>query len=111
MRFNHLYPPFNNPAVRRALLGAVDQADVMSAVAGTDRAYWHDKIGLFDPRSPLANEAGIGILTGSRDYDKMKRDLKDAGYRGEPIVGWECLATAILCLYRKWVPTSCARAA
>ena len=65
----------------------------------------------FDPRSPLANEAGIGILTGSRDYDKMKRDLKDAGYRGEPIVGWECLATAILCLYRKWVPTSCARAA
>ena len=29
MRFNHLYPPFDNPAIRRALLGAVDQADVM----------------------------------------------------------------------------------
>ena len=86
MRFNHLHPPFNNPAVRRALLGAIDQADVMSAVAGTDRTYWHDKVGLFDPSSPLANEAGIGILSGPRDYDKVKRDLKDAGYRGEPIV-------------------------
>ena len=86
MRFNHLYPPFNNPAVRRALLGAVDQADVMSAVAGTDRTYWHDKIGLFDPSSPLASDAGIGVLSDSRDYDKVKRDLKAAGYRGEPII-------------------------
>ena len=86
MRFNHLYPPFNNPAIRRALLGAVDQADVMSAVAGTDRTYWHDRIGLFDPSSPLANEAGIEALSGPRDYDKVKRDLAEAGYRGEPIV-------------------------
>ena len=29
MRFNQLYAPFDNPAIRRALLGAVDQADVM----------------------------------------------------------------------------------
>jgi peptide/nickel transport system substrate-binding protein len=86
MRFNHLYPPFNNPAIRRALLGAIDQADVMSAVAGTERTYWHDKIGLFDPSSPLANEVGIGALSGPRDYDKVKRDLKEAGYRGEPVV-------------------------
>ena len=27
MRFNQLHPPFNNPAIRRALLGAVDQSD------------------------------------------------------------------------------------
>jgi peptide/nickel transport system substrate-binding protein len=86
LRFNHLYPPFNNPAIRRALLGAIDQADVMSAVAGTDRTYWHDNIGLFDPSSPLANEAGIGALSGPRDYARVKRDLKEAGYRGEPIV-------------------------
>ena len=33
MRFNHLHPPFNNPAIRRALLGAIDQAEVMRAVA------------------------------------------------------------------------------
>ena len=35
MRFNQLYPPFDNPAIRRALLGAIDQADVMNAVAGS----------------------------------------------------------------------------
>ncbi len=37
MRFNHLHPPFNNPAIRRALLGAMDQSDAMNALAGTDR--------------------------------------------------------------------------
>jgi peptide/nickel transport system substrate-binding protein len=86
MRFNHLYPPFNNPAIRRALLGAIDQADVMSAVAGTDRTYWHDNLGLFDPSSPLASEAGIEALSRPRDYDKVRRNLKEAGYGGEPVV-------------------------
>jgi len=86
MRFNHLHPPFNNPGIRRALLGAIDQADVMSAVAGTDRSRWRDRIGLFGPGSPLANEAGIGVVAGPPDYDKVKRDLAVAGYRGEPVV-------------------------
>jgi peptide/nickel transport system substrate-binding protein len=86
MRFNHLHPPFNNPAVRRALLGAIDQGDVMSAVAGTDHTYWRDRIGLFGPSSPMANEAGIEALSGPRNYDKVRSDLAAAGYRGEPIV-------------------------
>jgi peptide/nickel transport system substrate-binding protein len=86
LRFNHLHPPFNNPAIRRAVLGAIDQADVMNAVAGTDRALWRDRIGLFGPTSPLFNEAGIEVLSGPRDYEKVKRDLAAAGYRGEPIV-------------------------
>jgi hypothetical protein len=37
MTFNHRYPPFDNPAIRRALVGAVDQAEAMSAIAGSDR--------------------------------------------------------------------------
>ena len=85
MRFNQLYPPFDNPAIRRALLGTVSQADVMNAVAGSDRASWHDRIGLFSPGSPMANEAGIEALSSPREYDKVKRDLAEAGYRGEPI--------------------------
>ena len=86
MRFNHLHPPLNNPGIRRALLGAVDQAEVMNAVAGTDHSYWRDRIGLFGPSSLLANEAGIEALSSPRDYAKVKRDLTEAGYRGEPIV-------------------------
>jgi peptide/nickel transport system substrate-binding protein len=86
LRFNHLYPPFDNPAIRRALLGAIDQSDVMNAVAGTDRALWRDRIGLFGPASPLVNEAGIEALSGPRDYAKVRRELAAAGYRGEPVV-------------------------
>ena len=33
----------------------------------------------------MANEAGIEALSGPCDYDKVKRDLAEAGYRGEPI--------------------------
>jgi peptide/nickel transport system substrate-binding protein len=86
MRFNDLYPPFDNPAIRRALLGAVNQADVMNAVAGTDTTRWHDRVGLFAPGSPLANEAGIEVLTAPRDFGEVKHDLAAAGYRGERVV-------------------------
>jgi peptide/nickel transport system substrate-binding protein len=95
MRFNQLYPPFDNPAIRRALVGAVDQADVMSAVTGADRTSWHDRIGLFGPGSPMANEAGIEAMTGPCDYAKVKRDLRDAGYHGESVVVLEVSGNSI----------------
>jgi peptide/nickel transport system substrate-binding protein len=86
LRFNHLHPPFNNVAVRQALLGAVDQAEAMTAVAGTDRALWHDGIGLFAARTPFANDAGIEVLRRPRDYAAVRQALKRAGYNGEKIV-------------------------
>jgi peptide/nickel transport system substrate-binding protein len=86
MRFNHLHPPFDNVAVRRALLGAVDQAEAMTAVAGTDRALWHDRIGLFPAGTPFANDAGIEVLQKPRDYQAVRRALADAGYNGEKVV-------------------------
>ena len=86
MRFNHLQPPFDNPAIRRAVLGAIDQADVMNVLAGTDGGTRQERGGLFTPGSALANEAGIEVLSGPRDYDKVKRELAVGGYRGEPVV-------------------------
>ena len=86
LRFNHLHPPFNNAAVRQALLGAVDQAEAMTAIAGTDRAFWHDGIGLFPAGTPFANDAGIEILRGPRDYPAVRQALAHAGYNGEQIV-------------------------
>ena len=86
MRFNHLHPPFDNPEIRRALLGAVRQDDIMTAVAGTDRRFWRDGVGLFHPGTPFANDAGIEVLTGARDDARARRELAAAGYRGEPIV-------------------------
>ena len=86
LRFNCLHPPFDNPAIRRALLGAIDQADVMSAVAGDLRDLWKDHVGLFSPGTPMATTEGTDILVGPRDYAKVREALKKAGYKGERVV-------------------------
>jgi peptide/nickel transport system substrate-binding protein len=86
LRFNHLHPPFDNPAVRRALLGAVDQAEAMTAVAGEDRTAWNDGVGLFSTGTPLANDAGVEIMRTPRDYASVRQQLERAGYKGEKVV-------------------------
>jgi peptide/nickel transport system substrate-binding protein len=86
MTFNQLHPPFNNPAIRRALLGAIDQAEAISTIAGADHDNWHDGIGLFGAETPFATDVGIEVLKGPRDYAKVKRALAEAGYNGERIV-------------------------
>ncbi len=75
LRLNSLLPPFDKPAVKHALLGAINQADFMQAVVGDDPAMWRDKVGVFTPGTPLANEAGIAVLTRPRDDARVKRDL------------------------------------
>ena len=86
LRFNHLYPPFDNIGVRRALLRAFSQTDMMQAVAGEDPAMWRAGVGIFSPLSAFANDAGMEVLNGPRDLGKVKRDLAAAGYNGEKIV-------------------------
>ncbi len=85
MRFNHLLPPFNNAALRRALIGAVKQSDYMVAVNGEDRSLWRDEVGYFCPGTPLASNVGMEALNGPRDYAKVKREIEAAGYKGEKI--------------------------
>ena len=85
MRMNHLQPPFNNPAIRRAVLGAVNQADFMTAIMGDDTSLWHAGAGMFTPGTPLASEAGMEVLNGPRDLERSRRALKEAGYGGERV--------------------------
>jgi peptide/nickel transport system substrate-binding protein len=86
LRFNFLHPPFDNPAVRRALLPAIDQRAFMQAAMGTDPALWRVPAGVFTPGTPLANDAGIEVLTRPRDLEAARRMLREAGYRGERVV-------------------------
>lgn len=85
-RFNHLHPPFDKPAVRRALLGAVAQSDFMTAVIGADRSLWREGVGYFPPSTPMASDAGLEAVTSARDIEAVRRALAQAGYNGERIV-------------------------
>jgi len=86
LRPNHLYPPFDKPAVRRALLGAIDQKEFMIAIQGEDTSLWSVPCGFFPPISPLASDTGLSVLTGKRDYAAVKTALEAAGYAGEKVV-------------------------
>lgn len=86
IRFNHLQPPFDNPAVCRAFLGAIDQGEMMDAVAGTDPTIRRGSSGIFTSGGPMASDAGMELLTGPRDIARSKRELLAAGYKGERVV-------------------------
>lgn len=86
LRFNHLHPPFNNPAVRQALLPAISQATYLTAANGEDRSMWHDGVGYFTPNTPMASTIGMEALTGPRSLDLARKRLKESGYNGERTV-------------------------
>ncbi len=85
LRLNQLYPPFDNPAIRRALLKAMNQSDIELAVAG-DPKMIHVPTGIFTPGTPMASDAGLDVFRGPRDYDAVKREIAAAGYKGEKVV-------------------------
>jgi peptide/nickel transport system substrate-binding protein len=86
LRFNQAIPPFNNAAVRRAILPALSQADYMLAASGQDRTLWRDGVGYFTPGTPMASDVGMEALTAPRSIDKAKAALEASGYDGGPCV-------------------------
>ena len=86
LRLNSLYPPFDNPAIKHALLGAISQSDFMQAVVGTDPAMWHAPAGVFTPGTPLASDTGLEVFTDKPDHAQVKRNLAAAGYNSERVI-------------------------
>ena len=86
MKMNNLQPPFNNAAIRRALLGAVDQKEYMTAVAGEDPKMWRAGVGIFTPGTDMGTNAGMEVLNSPRDLAKVRAAIKEAGYNGETTV-------------------------
>jgi peptide/nickel transport system substrate-binding protein len=92
LRFNHLQPPFNNVKMRQAVLAVVDQTEFMSALAG-DPTNWNLCASFFTCGTPMASNAGTEALTGNRDFDKAKKLIAEAGYKGEKIVVLDAVDT------------------
>ena len=86
MVLNHLNPPFDNPAVRRALLLAISQTDMMRTAIGDDRSLWSDEVAVFNPGTPMDSRAGLEVMTGPRDLPRARREIEAAGYKGERAV-------------------------
>jgi peptide/nickel transport system substrate-binding protein len=86
LRFNHLHPPFDKAEIRRALLPALDQRSFMQAALGEDAALWQVPAGAFTPGTPLANEAGLEVVTTPRDLEAAQRALRASGYDGRRVV-------------------------
>ena len=86
MRFNHLHPPFNNPAIRRAVMAAVDQDEFMMAYAGADPSIIRNPVGLFSPGSPMATTEGTEAVGRIKDIAAARKNLEAAGYKGERVV-------------------------
>jgi peptide/nickel transport system substrate-binding protein len=87
LRFNHLYPPFDNPAIRRAALHAISQKEFMTAVAGeSDASVINDRVGFFAPSSRYASSAGMENFRTSPDLGASRKEVMMAGYGGEKVV-------------------------
>ena len=86
MRMNQLWPPFDNPRIRRALLHAIDQKEYMIAANGTDPKLWHVPAGIFCPELPMGSTAGLSVFEGKRDFAAVAKEIKAAGYQGEKVV-------------------------
>ncbi len=84
MRFNHLQPPFDNVAIRRAVRLGMNQDDYMSAVTGNDPAIYRTCKALFPCGTLYGEELGTAQMTG--DIPAARAALKAAGYAGEKVV-------------------------
>jgi peptide/nickel transport system substrate-binding protein len=85
VRFNWLYPPFDNVKIRQAVMMVASQPDYMTAFVG-NKKNWDVCASFFTCGGPMANNAGSTALTGKRDYEGAKQLIKQAGYKDEPIV-------------------------
>ena len=84
--FNHLYPPFDNPKLLRALLPAINQQDYVTAWVGEQQDLGTYPVASSPANSPMANDAGMEAFTSPRDLEKAKKLVAESGYKGEKIV-------------------------
>ena len=89
VRLNHLYPPFNNVAGRRAAQLAISQEDIQRAAVG-DPKYYRTCGSNFACGSAMGVEDGADALMinapMAQRQARAREFLKESGYDGKPIV-------------------------
>jgi peptide/nickel transport system substrate-binding protein len=93
-RHNTLYPPFDNPKIRQALLYAFVQEDFLQAVVGNPEYYKACKA-MFICGTPLATDAGFEDKF-EGNLKKARALVKEAGYDGTPVVLMHSTDLAVL---------------
>jgi peptide/nickel transport system substrate-binding protein len=86
LRPNHVTAPTSNAKVRRAIMAAIDQREVMQAIMGGDPDGVITPMGYLATGNPEVDRAGIEAMTTRRSTAEVKAMLADAGYHGERLV-------------------------
>lgn len=84
LRFNHLHAPFNNVALRRAVMAAVNQKDYLAAISGDDPTGARECKSLIPCGTADGREIGASSMPGNLDVARAA--IQAAGYNGEKIV-------------------------
>ena len=89
VRLNHLYPPFNNLAARKAAQLAISQEDIQRAAVG-DPKYYRTCGSNFACGSAMGVEDGADALMinapMAQRQARARELLKESGYDGRPVV-------------------------
>lgn len=84
LRFNAQQPPFDDPAIRRAVVMSLQQRDFMSA-ALEDPGYWRACYSVFPCGTVLENDAASAMLK-IADPELGRQLVRTARYDGTPVV-------------------------
>jgi peptide/nickel transport system substrate-binding protein len=85
VRLNHMIAPTSNLDIRRAMLAAIDQREVMTAIFG-DSSNWVAPVGFLFTGKPEVDDAGMEATRNRPGKDAVKAMLERAGYKGEKLV-------------------------
>lgn len=94
LRVNHLYPPFDHPKAREAMMWLIKQTDYLQATVG-NAEYYRECPSLFGCGMPFENDAGAEAMMG-HDIEKARALFAEAGYDGRPVVILQPTDIAIL---------------
>ena len=84
LHLNRLVPPFNNVKIAQAAFMAINQEALMRAGMNNKELY-NTNTSIY-PTGSLYQGGKTAYFTGKPQFEKAKALLKEAGYKGEPIV-------------------------